>query len=52
MKSFTNVNPRSMKDAVAQLKQPNSVVAGGGSDLLGMIKEHLVQPDGQVGWCG
>ncbi|PWT97070.1 MAG: molybdopterin dehydrogenase [Terriglobia bacterium] len=45
MKSFANVNPREMKDAVAQLRQPNAIVVGGGSDLLGLVKEHLVQPD-------
>ncbi|MBV9743560.1 MAG: xanthine dehydrogenase family protein subunit M [Acidobacteriia bacterium] len=45
MKSFANVNARDLKDAVTQLRQPNAVVVGGGSDLLGMMKEHLVQPD-------
>ena len=45
MKSFANVNPRDLKDAVAHLGQPNAAIAGGGSDMLGMIKEHLVQPD-------
>jgi xanthine dehydrogenase YagS FAD-binding subunit len=45
MKSFANVNPRDLKDAVARLDQPNAAVVGGGSDMLGMIKEHLVQPD-------
>jgi xanthine dehydrogenase YagS FAD-binding subunit len=45
MKSFANVNPRDLKDAVAQLQKPNAVAVGGGSDLLGMVKEHLVQPD-------
>jgi len=45
MKSFANVNARDVKDAVAKLQQPNAVVAGGGSDLLGMVKEHLVEPD-------
>ena len=45
MKSFANVNARDLKDAVTQLRQPNAVVVGGGSDLLGMVKEHLVQPD-------
>ena len=45
MKAFANVNPRDVKDAVAQLRQPNAVAVGGGSDLLGMVKEHLVQPD-------
>jgi xanthine dehydrogenase YagS FAD-binding subunit len=45
MKSFTNVNPRTLKDAVNQLRQPNAVPVGGGSDLLGLVKEHLVEPD-------
>jgi len=45
MKAFANVNPRDVKDAAAQLRQPNAVIVGGGSDLLGMVKEHLVQPD-------
>ena len=45
MKSFANVNPRDLKDAVRKLGEPNAVPAGGGSDLLGMIKEHLVEPD-------
>ncbi len=45
MKAFTNSNPRDLKGALAQLRQPNAVVAGGGSDLLGMMKEHLVSPD-------
>jgi xanthine dehydrogenase YagS FAD-binding subunit len=45
MKSFANVNPRDLKDAVAQLQKPNSMAVGGGSDLLGMVKEHLVEPD-------
>lgn len=45
MKSFANVNPRDLKDAVGKLRQPNAVPVGGGSDLLGMVKEYLVQPD-------
>ena len=45
MKAFANVNPRDLKDAVAKLRQPNAVPVGGGSDLLGMVKDHLVQPD-------
>ncbi len=45
MKAFANVNPRDWKDAVEKLRQPNAVPMGGGSDLLGMVKEHLVQPD-------
>ncbi len=45
MKSFANVNPRDFKDAVRKLGQPNAVPVGGGSDLLGMVKEYIVQPD-------
>ncbi len=47
MKSFTSANPKSVREAVKLLGQPgkNTVVVGGGSDLLGMVKEHLVQPD-------
>ena len=45
MKSFANVNPRDTKDAVRKLGESNAVPAGGGSDLLGMIKDHLVEPD-------
>jgi xanthine dehydrogenase YagS FAD-binding subunit len=45
MKSFANVNARDLKDAIAQLRRPNAVPVGGGSDLLGMVKEHLIVPD-------
>src|SRR5579862_8224519 len=50
MKAFTNANPRDLKEAAALLadasKKGQSVaIAGGGSDVLGMIKEHLIQPD-------
>lgn len=45
MKAFANVNPRDLKDAVSKLRQPNAVPVGGGSDLLGMVKDHLVEPD-------
>jgi xanthine dehydrogenase YagS FAD-binding subunit len=45
MKAFANVNPRDLNDAVAKLRQPNAVPVAGGSDLLGMVKDHLVQPD-------
>ena len=48
MKAFANVNPRDLKDAIGKLRQPNAVPVGGGSDLLGMVKEHLVQPDALV----
>ena len=50
MKAFLNVNPRTMDEAVAMLTRTTregrrAVVSGGGSDLLGLIKEHLVTPD-------
>jgi xanthine dehydrogenase YagS FAD-binding subunit len=50
MKAFTNTNPRDLKHAVTLLQQARAdgrraAIAGGGSDLLGLIKEHLVSPD-------
>ena len=50
MKSFTNSNPRDLAQAVKTLRQARAsgrqtAIAGGGSDLLGMVKDHLVQPD-------
>jgi len=45
MKAFRSVNPRDINEAVTLLGQPNASVVGGGSDLLGMVKEHLVSPD-------
>jgi xanthine dehydrogenase YagS FAD-binding subunit len=50
MKSFTNANPRDMAHAVTLMRQARqrgqtSALAGGGSDLLGMMKERLVAPD-------
>ena len=47
MKTFSSVNPKSVQEAVKLLGQPGKTTAavGGGSDLLGMVKEHLVQPD-------
>ena len=45
MKSFANVNARDLKDAALRLREPNAIAIGGGSDLLGMVKDHLVQPD-------
>ena len=50
MKSFTNVNPKSRQEVMALLKkaveeQQTASLAGGGSDLLGMIKDDLVAPD-------
>ena len=45
MKALANVNPRDFKDAVVKLRQANAMAVGGGSDLVGMVKEHLVEPD-------
>lgn len=50
MKAFTNANPRDLHEAVTLLSQTHqqgraASIVGGGSDLLGMVKEHLVQPD-------
>ena len=50
MKSFTNVNPRDVQNAVTLLADArrdghSASIVGGGSDLLGMVKEHLVSPD-------
>ena len=42
MKALANVNPRDFKDAVEKLRQPNAMAVGGGSHLVGMVKEHLV----------
>jgi xanthine dehydrogenase YagS FAD-binding subunit len=50
MRSFTNANPRDMQQA-AKLSQQvraegrKAAFAGGGSDMLGMIKERIVTPD-------
>ena len=45
MKAFRSVNPHDIQEAVSLLGQPNASIVGGGSDLLGMVKEHLVSPD-------
>ena len=45
MKTFTSVSPKSVKEAVDLLGKGNATAVGGGSDLLGMVKEHLVSPD-------
>jgi len=50
MKPFTNANPRDLKHAAMLVADAHergrvAVLAGGGSDLLGMVKEHLVAPD-------
>jgi xanthine dehydrogenase YagS FAD-binding subunit len=50
VKAITNVNPRDLKGAVAQVQQARRdgrgvVIAGGGSDVLGMMKDRLITPD-------
>ena len=50
MRAFTNANPRDVADAIGiatKARRDNHIVslAGGGSDLLGMMKERLVTPD-------
>ena len=50
MKAISNANPRDLAQAVtllAEARQQNkkAVVAGGGSDVLGMMKEQLIAPD-------
>src|SRR5580658_1467755 len=50
MKTFSNANPRDLKQAVALAQEARSkgrtvAFAGGGSDLLGMVKERIVSPD-------
>jgi xanthine dehydrogenase YagS FAD-binding subunit len=50
MKSFSNANPRDLKQAVAlatnaRRSGKTAAFAGGGSDLLGMVKERIVNPD-------
>ena len=50
MKAFTNANARDLTQAMTLIRQARDArrsvaVAGGGSDLLGMMKEGLVSPD-------
>ena len=50
MKAFTNANPRDLTHALTIIRQTqeagrSAAVAGGGSDLLGLMKERLVTPD-------
>jgi xanthine dehydrogenase YagS FAD-binding subunit len=53
MKSFRSVSPTSLGAVVEALRQsPNAAVAGGGSDLLGMVKERLIAPDTVVNLRG
>jgi xanthine dehydrogenase YagS FAD-binding subunit len=50
MKAFTSVTPKDLKDAAAihmqaRASNQSAAFAGGGSDLLGQMKERLVTPD-------
>jgi xanthine dehydrogenase YagS FAD-binding subunit len=50
MKAFTNVNPRDMKQALAALDKASAsgqsaAIAGGGSDLLQLMRERIITPD-------
>jgi xanthine dehydrogenase YagS FAD-binding subunit len=45
MKTFTNANPKDIREAITLLTRGNASIVGGGSDLLGMVKERLVSPD-------
>jgi xanthine dehydrogenase YagS FAD-binding subunit len=50
MRTFSNANPRDLKQAVmlasnARRDGKSVSFAGGGSDLLGMVKERIVNPD-------
>jgi xanthine dehydrogenase YagS FAD-binding subunit len=50
MKAITNASPRDLAQAVtllaeARQQSKKAVVAGGGSDVLGMMKEQLIAPD-------
>ena len=50
MRAFTNANPRDLPHALTLIQQTQSggkqaAIAGGGSDLLGMIKERIEMPD-------
>ncbi|HYA17922.1 MAG TPA: FAD binding domain-containing protein, partial [Bryobacteraceae bacterium] len=50
MKTFSNANARDLKQAVSlagQARRDGKTVAfaGGGSDLLGLVKERIIAPD-------
>jgi xanthine dehydrogenase YagS FAD-binding subunit len=50
MKTFANKNPRTLEQAVSLVQQANkdgktASIVGGGSDLLGLVKEFIVKPD-------
>ncbi|HZP48803.1 MAG TPA: xanthine dehydrogenase family protein subunit M [Vicinamibacterales bacterium] len=50
MKAFTNANPKTVAQALTVIRDATSAnrrvaILGGGSDMLGMMKEQLVAPD-------
>src|SRR5690349_15290583 len=47
MRSLANVNPKDLKEAAGLLRQKgqSATIVGGGSDVLGMVKERLITPD-------
>lgn len=50
MKAFTNANPKTVAEALtiirdAKAANRSAAITGGGSDMLGMMKERLVTPD-------
>jgi xanthine dehydrogenase YagS FAD-binding subunit len=50
MRAFTNANPRDLTQALTLVRDASrsgrtAALAGGGSDLLGMMKDRLVAPD-------
>jgi xanthine dehydrogenase YagS FAD-binding subunit len=50
VKAFANVSPKDLPEAIdllaeARRKGRSVAIAGGGTDLLGMMKERLVRPD-------
>ena len=49
MKNFTYKNPASVEEAVSFLMEPGTVAMGGGTDLLGVLKDGLLpEYPGQV----
>src|SRR5258708_21533739 len=50
MKTFANTNPQTLEQAVKTIQQAGpqgqaASVVGGGSDLLGLVKEFIIKPD-------
>jgi xanthine dehydrogenase YagS FAD-binding subunit len=50
MKTFANTNPRTLDQAIKTIQQAGkdgqtASLVGGGSDLLGLVKEFIIKPD-------